>query len=200
MFSMSVNVSNVCQSALRYPLFHRANDVFEFPECSLCISPSRGISSRDVYIILFISQTTPAVCSMHWSFDMKILDLRCGMKAVEEFPGCYPPLSTCCILGVTLDMVWSLWLVELHENGSVDLVNLWGTNRAYDNAQHRILVMRNTNNHKNEGDSIRMKIVDRRERVTIAPCAPFLGRAVANSTWDEGLTSGNQRVCDRVTL
>ena len=40
---------------------------------------------------------------------------------------------TCCILGVTLDMVWSLWLVELHENGPVDLVNPGGTNRAYDN-------------------------------------------------------------------
>ena len=35
-------------------------------------------------------------------------------------------------LGVTLDMVWSLWLVELHENGPVDFVNPGGTNRATD--------------------------------------------------------------------
>ena len=37
------------------------------------------------------------------------------------------------ILRETGDMFGSLWLIELHENGAVDLVNLCGTNRAYDN-------------------------------------------------------------------
>ena len=62
MFPMSVNVSNVCQSALCNPSIHRARDVFEFPEIAHYAFPkSRHLLSRDVYIIPFIPQTTPAV-------------------------------------------------------------------------------------------------------------------------------------------
>ena len=37
------------------------------------------------------------------------------------------------ILGMTLDMVWSFLLGELHDNGPVDLVNPGGMDKAYAN-------------------------------------------------------------------
>ena len=44
------------------------------------------------------------------------------------------------ILGMTLDMVWSILLGELHDNGPVDLVNPGGMDRAYANIPNGELI------------------------------------------------------------
>ena len=44
------------------------------------------------------------------------------------------------ILGMTWDMVWSILLGELHDNGPVDLVNPGGMDRAYTNIPNEELI------------------------------------------------------------
>ena len=81
----------------------------------------------------------------------------------------------------------------------------WGINSSDLCAQHRILVMRKTKNHENEGNSIRMDrivIVDRLllEDGHDRPLCPNFGLHSGEFSILRVNNLGNQRVRDRLTL
>ena len=80
---------------------------------------------------IFRNGVTQTVNEALWEAAAHINKLQHNLLQELDFQSFFR--MNCCILGMTLDMVWSFLLVELHENGPLDLVYPGGMDRAYDN-------------------------------------------------------------------
>ena len=77
---------------------------------------------------IFRNGVTQTVNEALWEAAAHINKLQHNLLQELEFQSFFR--MNCCILGMTLDMVWSFLLVE---NGPLDLVYPGGMDRAYDN-------------------------------------------------------------------